>query len=208
MGKSEITDAKRIRHASVDQRKAILLDAAIGMFFRHGYAETSLVQIAARARMATQTLYEEFCDKETIFHEAIRAFSVAATIPVPEIELDETLFSVLYRVAEMSLSHEFAERSVDLKRILIAESRRFPEFTRAIAAERITCFKSDIASIFYKMDKSGQIPSMDHIETANLFVDLLFGGSATLCYADSKIAQLNTGTITLKVEFFIKGRFC
>lgn len=58
------------------QRREAILDAALILFSRQGYAETTLTEVADRARLGKATLYYYFPDKETIFWEIYKSETI------------------------------------------------------------------------------------------------------------------------------------
>ena len=50
-----------------------VVQAAIGVFLRYGYARTTMADIAQAAGLSRPTLYLEFPDKDAIFHAVVDA---------------------------------------------------------------------------------------------------------------------------------------
>lgn len=61
--------------------RALVLEAALGLFSRQGYRATSMRDIAARAGLSTGNVYHHFKDKDAIFRELIDRYSQAASDP-------------------------------------------------------------------------------------------------------------------------------
>ncbi len=66
------TPRRRGRPASFDRRAA--LDAAVPLFWRHGYEGASISQLTAAMGVAPPTLYAAFGSKEQLFREAMRHY--------------------------------------------------------------------------------------------------------------------------------------
>ncbi len=206
------TDGARIQAGrptlvELERRKATVMDVATHLFVTQGYAETSLVDIAKRARVATRTLYQHFGDKEAIFREVIFARRASALIPAPEIEPDETLFAALQRAADMSCDYVLAERSIDLMRLMVAESRRFPDLMKRVANATFARFRSNIAAMFVRLAERGQIPESDHAVSAQLFLDLVLGSTPVMFYGDWETTRPTAEEMGLKIDLFIQGRY-
>lgn len=58
------------------------MDAAAALFVAHGYAATTLEQIAERAGVAVQTVYFHFGNKRTVLKEAVDVAAVGDDEPV------------------------------------------------------------------------------------------------------------------------------
>jgi|SRR5579859_2883703 len=56
-----------VESRSVTARREQIVDAAIGVFLRYGYARTTMGDIAQAARLTRPTLYVTFPDKERVF---------------------------------------------------------------------------------------------------------------------------------------------
>jgi len=83
--------------ASADTRKRQLLDAALGVFARHGYRKTSMDDVAHAGGVSRQGLYLHFPTKEDLFRAAIEQAltrsqaAVAAVLARPAGALEERL---------------------------------------------------------------------------------------------------------------------
>ncbi|GAB3399001.1 TetR/AcrR family transcriptional regulator [Flindersiella endophytica] len=80
---------KPARGSRRDQARATrraITDAAFDLFLRHGYAATTLNQIAAEAGVAVQTVYFHFGNKATVLKEVVDFQSVGDDEPVPVLE--------------------------------------------------------------------------------------------------------------------------
>lgn len=54
-------------------RRGQVVQAAIGVFLRYGYARTTMAHIAQAAGLSRPTLYLTFPDKDAIFHAVVDA---------------------------------------------------------------------------------------------------------------------------------------
>jgi AcrR family transcriptional regulator len=59
---------------ATDERRRIILTAALEVFSRHGFAAARLDEVAAQAGVAKGTLYLYFPNKQTLFEELIRSY--------------------------------------------------------------------------------------------------------------------------------------
>lgn len=118
---------------SVRKRRAIL-DAATTAFLRHGYLGTSMDEIAALAGVSKQTVYKHFADKERLFSEIVTAEVDEIADPNTDevLKLGDTgeLERDLRRFARGQLRAVMQPRLLQLRRLLIGESDRFPQLGR------------------------------------------------------------------------------
>lgn len=120
-------------HRSARKRRAIL-DAATAVFLRNGYVGTSMDEIAALARVSKQTVYKHFADKERLFSEIVTAKVDEIANPNTDevLKLADTgdLERDLRRFARRQLRAVMQPRLVQLRRVVIGESGRFPQLGR------------------------------------------------------------------------------
>jgi len=89
MAKASRRDRERERH-----RREILM-AALNLFSRKGFADTTMAEIAAQAEFAVGTLYRFFKDKQALYHaliaDTVREFAQAASaaIEAPGTEIEK-----------------------------------------------------------------------------------------------------------------------
>jgi AcrR family transcriptional regulator len=77
---------RRAQQARATRRR--IIDGARELFFRDGYAVTTLDQIAANAGVAVQTVYFHFGNKRTVLKEIMDVLSVGDDEPVPMLDRD------------------------------------------------------------------------------------------------------------------------
>jgi TetR/AcrR family transcriptional repressor of mexJK operon len=199
--------AGRPTSAELDRRKAKVMEVATAMFVQHGYAATSLVDIAKGAGVATRTLYQHFGDKEAIFLDVVSARESGAVFPQPSLADAPTLFDALMRIAHYVTDVSLRPRAVDLMRLMVAESRRFPQFMKRLCEKAFSRFRSNIASMFDELAEFGMAPALDSKATAAMFSDLILGSTPLLVYAGWLSSSPSEAELEAKVELFIVGRF-
>ena len=113
-----------------DVKRASIVGGAKDVFLRHGFEGASMDGIAAAAGVSKMTVYRYFRSKEALFAGVIRDLC--------ERIIDEDLERMLERQPEEALrgfarkivTILFARDTVELHRIVVAESRRFPALGR------------------------------------------------------------------------------
>ncbi len=199
--------AGRPTSAELERRKAKVMEVATTLFVQNGYAATSLVDIAKGAGVATRTLYQHFGDKEAIFLEVVMARETGAVFPPPSIAGEVSLYDALTQMARYVCDVALRPRSVDLMRLMIAESRRFPQFMKRLSEQTFTRFRANIAEMFDELAERGVAPALDSKVSALLFADLILGSTPLLVYAGWLFSRPSEDEIGRKVEMFIIGRF-
>ena len=119
---------------SARKREAILA-AATELFLAGGYLGTSMDEIAARAAVSKQTVYKHFADKERLFSEIVVSTVDEASDPVHSavlgLEESNDLAADLRDLASRQLGMVMQPKLLQLRRLVIGESGRFPELGRA-----------------------------------------------------------------------------
>ncbi len=118
---------------SARKRRAIM-DAATTVFLRNGYVGASMDEVAALAAVSKQTVYKHFADKQSLFSEIVVGTvdeagdrvhaEVLALADSGDVEAD------LRDLARRQLALVMQPRVLQLRRLVIGESGRFPELGR------------------------------------------------------------------------------
>lgn len=133
----------RARLGAIDQPKGrsnrkreAILDAAADLFLEQGFLGTSMDQVAARAAVSKQTVYTQFASKEALFVGIVRSMTGVAGSRVQtgmgDPRNSEQLAAELLAYAERQLAVVLTPPLMKLRRLVIAESGRFPELGREL----------------------------------------------------------------------------
>jgi TetR/AcrR family transcriptional regulator, mexJK operon transcriptional repressor len=191
----------------LERRKQKVIQIATSLFVRDGYAETTLLDIARSAGVATRTVYQHFGDKEAIFRQVMFAQETAAVYAPPVIEPEDSLFDIMVQTANYVLDVSLRPTTVDLMRLTIAESKRFPELTKKLTKATYLRFRANVRAIFDQLVQRGLVHDTNTELSASMFVDLVLGTTALLVYAGWKSAPPRCSVLNPKIEVFIHGRF-
>ena len=191
----------------LERRKGRVMTVATEMFVEHGFAATSLVDIARAAGVATRTLYQHFGDKEAIFREVISARDSAGAVKQPTLEAGDTLFIALRRAADYAVQVTHRDEAVGLMRLMIAESNRFPDFMRSTVLSIFARFRRNFEKLFEALEAAGLIPDGNHARSAELFSDFILGSRPIMTYTNWDAAWPTNEDLDDRVELFILGRF-
>lgn len=111
-----------------DDTKSLIIEAATAQFHESGYAAASISAIAQNAGVSTKTLYRLFPNKADLFacmiSDRIGRFFLAVN---PDAHKDEDLREGLERILTVYGTLTFSEDTIDIFRLVIGESDRFPE---------------------------------------------------------------------------------
>lgn len=191
----------------LERRKDKVMQVATTLFVREGYAATSLVDIAKSAGVATRTVYQHFGDKEAMFHSVMFARDTAAVFPPPQIGDEESLFDAMMRAADYACDVSFRPSVVDMMRLAIAESKRFPVMMQTLINESFSRFNANVKHIFDQLVARGLIRDKDTALSAEMFIHLLIGPTPLWVFAGWQASLPTPKQLSEKVELFILGRW-
>jgi TetR/AcrR family transcriptional regulator, mexJK operon transcriptional repressor len=205
--KNKRSRAGRPTGAELVRRKLRVIDTATNLFSRHGYAATSLVDVALKAGVATRTIYQHFGDKEDLFREVVFTPSNAPVLNPPRAAEAGSLFIAILRTAEYVIDVTMDEKTYGLMRLMVAEHNRFPDLTKKVVNLAFERFYETIERVFSDLCIMGLIPDVNHLESAKLFADIVLGAMPLNVFMQWTDQRPPEKELRLKVELFIKGRF-
>jgi len=119
-----------------DRKRKAILEAAMGVFLKKGYLDTSMEEIAALAQVSKQTVYKQFSSKESLFIEIVTRMTGTASDKVhndlPELAESGEISNYLQMYAFRQLTVVLTPPIMQLRRLVIGEVSRFPELARIL----------------------------------------------------------------------------
>lgn len=116
----------------IERSRALVLDAALDQFARHGYVGANVDDVAARAGVSKKTVYNVVGDKEQLFRAVVgRAIRTAEDFSASTAESLSRIADVEPQLREsvVALARTILNGPViRVRRLLIGEVDRFPEF--------------------------------------------------------------------------------
>jgi AcrR family transcriptional regulator len=153
-----------------------ILDAAFAAFMKSGYAATSTLEIATRARVSKRELYAEVGNKQEILIACIRAratrLKVSADLPVPHDR--ETLAQVLASFGTQLVREITDPTVITVFRLAIADAVRAPEVAHALDSIGREASRAALRQIMTQAQASGLLAGRPP-ELAERFGGLLWG---------------------------------
>lgn len=156
-----------------------VLDAARALFVAEGFGATNMDAIASAAGVSKATIYAHYDGKESLFAAVVErecertkarmAIHAGAGAPV------RTLAAVL-----TDFGHQFVETLGDpeiagLARMVVAESRRFPELGRIYYDSAPGRMQADLTQRLARACERGQMADTDIETAAEQFLSMLRG---------------------------------
>jgi AcrR family transcriptional regulator len=153
-----------------------ILEAAFCAFKERGFAETSTLEIATRARASKRELYALFGSKQDMLIACIRdrarRFELPAEMPVPGDP--ETLRRVLAAFGSRLLQETTDPAVVTAFRLAIAEAVRTPEVAQALSDAGMQASRAALRDIMTRARANGLLVGAV-AEMADHFTGLLWG---------------------------------
>jgi AcrR family transcriptional regulator len=155
-----------------------ILSAAFEAFTDEGYAATSTLEIAKRAKISKRDLYANFRSKQEMLGACIRSraerMRLAPDFPIPNSR--QTLAATLVTFAT-NLVREVSHPSVITAfRLAIAEATRSPEIARTLDMAGRNATRSALADLLAKAQGKGLLGQGDPDEMATQYLGLLWEG--------------------------------
>src|ERR1700757_3223071 len=172
MNKSVIPD----QSSAEDPMQDRILGAAFKAFTEDGYAETSTLDIAKRAKISKRDLYANFGSKHAVLVACIKSRADRMRMPpdLPAPRTREMLAATLTTFAT-NLVREVSHPSVIAAfRLAIAEATRSPEIAQALDVAGRDATRGALAELLANAQSSGLIGSGEPSEMAAQYLGLLW----------------------------------
>lgn len=155
-----------------------MLQVAQDHFLTHGYAATSMSNIAAAIGGSKATLWNYFPSKEALFSAAIERVAKAYRARLSEI-LDPAgpIEDTLSRACVSLMDKVTSDEAVALQRLIIAEGRRFPELTRIFFDLAPNNTRILLARFLEGAMDRGDLRKTDPSDAARVLMGLLMSGT-------------------------------
>jgi AcrR family transcriptional regulator len=153
-----------------------ILDAAFAAFSAQGYAETSMLEIATRAKVSKRELYALVGNKQDMLVACIteRAGRLRVLVDRPE-PLDRASLAVALSAFGTRLLREVTDPVVvGVFRLAIAEAERAPEIARALDSIGRAAARTELATLLERARSRGLLGG-DPAEMVERFLALLWG---------------------------------
>jgi TetR/AcrR family transcriptional repressor of mexJK operon len=174
----------------------VIREAATTLFLRNGYLGTSMEEIATLAGVSKQTVYTHFADKERLFTDLVLTatdsvddFLQYVTEVLPDTDDLET---DLRQVARRYLAQVLRPELLQLRRLVIGESGRFPELARTYYERAPERALAVLASCFQPVAERGLLRLEDPALAAGHFAYLVLGvplDQAMFCGLDGALPR-------------------
>lgn len=170
------TKSKREPDAPSLTLRRRILDAAFSAFTEDGYAATSTLEIATRAKVSKRDLYTLVGSKHELLIACItdRAGRLRASLGLPEVRDRESLERTLIAFADQQLRIVSDPKALAMFRLAIAEAERAPEIAHALESIARVASRATLVEIVGSAVGRSLLAG-DPLEMVETFTALLFG---------------------------------
>jgi AcrR family transcriptional regulator len=153
-------------------KRALILEAATNTFLQEGF-DSSMDEIATRAGVSKQTIYNHFRSKEALFSGIIETRCSELRSPMVGQE-DVNRLGVdgfLVQFAENYMHRLLSDSTISLYRLVLAEASQFPSLARMFYEEVLENATTQLERYFERINKNGSL----HIASPRLAADQFCG---------------------------------
>jgi len=153
-----------------------ILDAAFAAFMKSGYATTSTLEIATRARVSKRELYALVGNKQEMLIACISQRAKRLDVPadLPALHDRETLEQVLTSFGTKFVREISDPTVIAVFRLAIAEAVQAPEVARALNSIGREASRAALRKIMARAQASGLLTGRRPAELAEQFAGLLW----------------------------------
>jgi AcrR family transcriptional regulator len=153
-----------------------ILDAAFAAFSDDGYAATSTLEIATRAKVSKRDLYTTIGNKQELLVACITDRAARLSVPsgLPDVRDRATLEHVLIAFGEQQLRVMSDPNAIAMFRLAIAEAERAPEIAQALESIAREASRSSLRQMLND-DRTQSLLTGEPLEMGEVFLALLVG---------------------------------
>ncbi len=158
-----------------EEKRILILDAAVELFTEQGFSSTSMDQIARQAGVSKQTVYSHFGNKEDLFVGAVgckcAAHAMTPELFEPQTDLHLQLLDIARQFTAMVQSRE----AIQVLRTCMSEAQTYPQLSRLFynaGPKRLTAMMSQLLA---QLDSLGRLRVPDTRFAAVQFLKMVQG---------------------------------
>jgi TetR/AcrR family transcriptional regulator, mexJK operon transcriptional repressor len=162
-----------VNESRSDRKHRAILEAATALFLQNGYLGTTVDEVAAAAGVSKPTIYKHFTDKRRLFLEIVAstvdAAGEAVQAAVSGLANTRDVETDLRELARRQLAQVLRPRVIQVRRLVIGETSRFPELGRTFYEHGPGRTIAALAEAFTDLDAQGALRVVDPVTAATQF---------------------------------------
>jgi AcrR family transcriptional regulator len=192
--------------------EARILDAACKVFLSRGFEGASIDEIAETARSGKPTIYARFPNKQALFAAAVmRQLILKKERMANQMPAGGTVEERLTNLGLTLLTETLASEWIELIRLAIAETRRFPDLGDNICRTARERGGENMARLIGEVAESGELGTLltgpeQYAAAARYFTDLILLPLLMRALAGEKLDRLHAEIgphVAQRVAFFL-----
>ena len=200
-------EVKRTGRPTDEAKREAILAAAADSFFAHGFAASSIEQIAADAGVSKVTIYNRFGDKRALFIAAVEreCEQLRGNLEMPQVA-SGNLRDRLTAIGEAMTAFLSRPKMVQFERRIAAETEHEPSVGKAFLVAGPLRMKRAFAALISAMHDAGDIEVDDPELAAEQFASMCKGmGDLERRFGADPDPQRNRERIAGAVEVFCRA---
>jgi len=186
------------------ERRRAMIEAAESLFLEHGYDATSLAAVVKRSGGSLATLYELFGNKQGLLRAIIELRDEQDCCPSYGQDCAVTPPSELLRgYAHRLYAHVTSRRAIALKRMVITEALRDPEFARTLYEDIHLPSVRELAGILRQLDQDGKARVDDPMAAAGLFFAIVMSDAQLRMLVEGDAGLLDPAALDWRLAPFL-----
>lgn len=170
-----------------DQKKEVIIDAAIKRFAHFGVAKTTMAEIAADLSFSKASLYYYFPDKLNLYAEVLNTITRLGTeANEPQLAKEKDPFKAILSFLELRTEFIIRYHNI-LEYIKTFNAGNLPVELQPVVTQLKKSELQRIADIIDKGQRSGLFKIKDSRKTAELFFDFMEGFRTTFLLRSPKL---------------------
>jgi TetR/AcrR family transcriptional regulator, mexJK operon transcriptional repressor len=203
---AEVSDAKMASSAPdrrLERRRA-MIEAAESLFLEQGYDATSLAAVVKRSGGSLATLYELFGNKQGLLRAIMELRNEQDRCPGYGQDCAVTAPSELLRgYAHRLYAHVTSRRAIALKRIVITEALRDPDFARTLYEDIHLPSVRELARILTQLNEDGRAEIDDPMAAAGLFFAIVMSDAQLRMLVEGETGLLDPAALDWRLAPFL-----
>lgn len=165
----------RPKQGTGQERVDDLLDTALDIFLRFGYANTSIAKIATSAGVSTRTIYGLYANKSDLMVAAVSRMVEQDLLELNKISQlsDSSPEETLTSLSKIILERVTSNKLVSLYRMGVSEGFRFPDLTKKIKSSAPKRIEAILTEYLANQSTLGVLNILDAQQSASLFLHML-----------------------------------
>ncbi len=176
MNKEQLLKKQDVDGSGEESARRRILHAAMTAFMERGYAETSTLEIATRAKVSKRELYALVGNKQAMLAACIADRSRRMRLPaeLPAAHNREMLAATLARFGAILLREICHPAVIGVFRLAIAEAGHSPEVARTLDTFGRQASRAALRNVLTQAQSAGLLQAVDPAPIAGQFLALLW----------------------------------